>query len=387
MFCGESFISTIPSNDMDSDATLISDFNTNKQVNSIKTRVSLPPTAKPKTANDKDNYAQSSCVSASVASSSYHQSQHIVNHQSLFSSMLGNSHSNGLVPVILLPYDQVLPMIQPGLYNDSKRISDSSKHDSLHSNHIDMWNQQQKSSMSSIMSHHHYQDRDFIPQRHSHPNIPNVEVDRQLIDFGVIAEGTYNMRNIVLKCLDRYVDPNQSLLVELHIANVNTLPNLKHHENDLKMKFKSVFSLTTSSLVKRTELPCNQELRIDFNKNPLNDVFVHMNTVNLNLYTDLLKDHRHPIDVTACLSVSCLMNSRKIVLKKIDVPFFYGNARLKTSSDFESVGFVINKKIIKTGETEDIIYTVDSDVKSIPLWNGGMRMKVFSFFASLNGVF
>lgn len=319
------------------------------------------------------------------------------------STMLNNSNSsttsNQLHPVMFLSIQQITSLM------NEMQTSPSQKDSTNLSSNSTVTNNQTNISSTSINSANNQSFNKF--------ELPEIEINKTCIDFGQIAEGCRDVSRILLTITNPSVLNQQnigtsSLLIEFEDYSNWNIENFDSHTgkitevtnkyDDLKPVIAKTLSLNLNKLTEknRNYSECGDKLKIDMVTNYY-EFFVHLDTRDLTIFKELLRqqqlikqqknsrdsnfDHNtiHPLSIGTNLSIYYCINSnnetsissgnKKYLVKRIDLKYILGYARIKTSSLIDHIEFEIydhdGHDQIDDSKKNESCYDIDKTLMSL----------------------
>ena len=229
----------------------------------------------------------------------------------------------------------------------------------------------QASFLSSI--HNLDSDYEMLPFNNNDNNDNNdliqskdvIELDVEFLDFNYIAEAGRDTRSFQIQKL---TDQQQSyILIEINESSIK-IKNFSN-ENELRFKLSKMFSFSNR------EYERSKFIKLEKDNDRPHEINFHIDTQDLNLFKDnskSLKHHHKPYEVSLSLTISsCTENhspqQQKSFLDQIEVKFVLGLVRLKTNADFNSIDFLIEKKVNRN----HVEYEIEERNKLVSISNAG----------------
>ncbi|CAF0783597.1 unnamed protein product [Brachionus calyciflorus] len=406
----DSFISSIPERN---DSTLISSHHhhklKSKNHKSKQKNVEIQTTPDSIKLPHDDNRQSISNVSSTSSTSSDPSSTmntqfNVINN--LAAAMINNSTNsnnpaNGLVPVAFIPLNSFIPCVQK-FYDDMQTTQGLINKTNLTSN-------MSTNSLNQAMNTKLFVDTVCSSSTSSLPSLnygkfelPMIEFDKNLIDFGQVAEGcsqslrihgqlqnstsinktpgSYFQIELVdstdwsIETYDRNSDEKAKKLEDEKQTNKVSIIKKKFNEFTLKSKFRKTLSIFPD---KNYDLQSsNSKVQFELMSN-FYEFFIQLNTKDLSFYKDLISqldpnsvEQLEPLEVKTSLYIYYYFNNsnnftpnstmKKYLLNRIDVKFILGYARLRTNANIDSIEFEIPDEIMSTSVRHES-YTDDGD--------------------------
>lgn len=390
---------------------------------------------------NNNNRASISSVSSTSSTSSQDSTQtppslasqfNVINNLAAAMNASSASATNGLVPVAFIPLNSFLPCVQK--FYDDMQTSTSNKSASNKSNFDS--NLSTNSLNAPLNSKLFVETGGFSGNSSSLPSLcsqngsmnmskfelPQLELDRNSIDFCHIAEGCSQTLTILAKLtnpnsvlkhlnqnlsyfqielqdslnwnIDSYENDLDEKTKKLELENnktsnrSNSLIKKKFNEFSLKSKFRRILTLHTD----KSSIELQNNSKDNFNKIQFDlvsncfEFFIHLNTKDLNFYKDFISqldstslDQLEPLLIQTNLYIYYYFNNlsldgsnastqaKKYLLNRLDLKFVLGYARLRTNASIDSIEFEIpddlNHTTINSNpkQTSDEVYNEDSD--------------------------